>query len=199
MTADARLVLRIGDRVVFDDDEHLVVGLAGPAVRLRSDAGAEQLLLVGYLMAAPDFAVVDAGALPAVEPFGLLEALPAEAVAEAEWWRDHLAEIETGLPPNPVPGLRPRAGYDPQTTTLADRQLTKARELGVGLRTIERKRASYDARGLWGLVDQRAARTSELTGRADERVVEVLRELVAEQTDASTRPVAADPPGDQAG
>lgn len=31
-------VLRVGDRVAFDGDEHLVVGLAGSTVRLRADA-----------------------------------------------------------------------------------------------------------------------------------------------------------------
>jgi putative transposase len=34
-----------------------------------------------------------------LEPFGLLESLPAaEVVIEAERWRDHLVEIATGLP-----------------------------------------------------------------------------------------------------
>ncbi|WP_179118020.1 hypothetical protein [Saccharothrix sp. ALI-22-I] len=49
-------VLRVGDRVAFDGDEHLVVGLAGAAVRLRADAGGEQVVLTGHLMAAVDFA-----------------------------------------------------------------------------------------------------------------------------------------------
>ena len=31
----ARPVLRVGDRVVFDGDEHQVVGLSGTSVRLR--------------------------------------------------------------------------------------------------------------------------------------------------------------------
>ncbi|MGX7828010.1 hypothetical protein ACTG9Q_23270 [Actinokineospora sp. 24-640] len=35
----AGAVLRVGDRVTFDGDEHLVVGLAGTQVRLRADAG----------------------------------------------------------------------------------------------------------------------------------------------------------------
>lgn len=91
--------------------------------------------------------------MPEVEPFRLMESLPGEVVIEAEQWRDHLVEVETGLPTNPEPGARPRSGYDPQTTTLAERQRTKAADLGVGLRTVERKRAHYNTQGLWGLVD----------------------------------------------
>jgi putative transposase len=184
--ATPQSVLRVGDRVAFDGEEHLVVGLAGTSVRLRADAGSEQVVLAGHLMAAPDFAVLDAASLPTIEPFGLLESLPAEVVADAERWRDHLAEIETGLPPGAAPGAAPVPGYDPATTSAADRLQAKATELGVSTRTIERKRARYDAQGLWGLVDQRAARTFDVAGQADARLVAVVRELIAAETNAST-------------
>lgn len=69
---------------------------------------------------------------------------------------------------------------------LADRLQAKAAELDVSMRTIERKRARYDAQGLWGLVDQRAARTFDVAGQADARLVEVLRELIAAETNSST-------------
>jgi len=179
-------VLRVGDRIAFDGDEHLVVGLAGTSVRLRADSGGEQVLLVGHLLAAPDFAVLDGPTLPAVEPFGLLESLPTETVADAERWRDHLVEVQTGLPLGAAPGTTPRPGYDPQLTTIADRQRVKAAELGVGFRTIERKRAQFEAQGLWGLVDQRAARKFDIDKHADARLIEVLRELIAAETNAST-------------
>ncbi|MBB5801217.1 hypothetical protein F4560_000985 [Saccharothrix ecbatanensis] len=58
--------------------------------------------------------------MPAVEPFGLLDALPAEVVTEAERWRDHLIEVQTGLPSGAGPGAVPRPGYDPHSTTLAE-------------------------------------------------------------------------------
>jgi hypothetical protein len=93
---EARPVLRLGDRVSFGGEEHLVAGLAGTSVRLRANSGVEQVVLAGHLMSAPDFAVLDAAGLPAVEPFGLLESLPAEVVADAERWRDHLVEINIG-------------------------------------------------------------------------------------------------------
>ncbi|MFH8562519.1 hypothetical protein [Streptomyces sp. NPDC017988] len=83
MTAGRGSVLRPGDWLTFDGGEHQVVALAGTAVRLRSAAGAESVVLASYLMAAPDFAVTGAEPLPEVEPFGLLETLPESARASA--------------------------------------------------------------------------------------------------------------------
>jgi len=182
----SRPALHLGDQVSFDGGEHQVVGLAGTSVRLRSEAGSEQIVLAGHLMAAPDFAILGSAAGPVVEPLGLLDALPAEVVAEAERWRDHVVEVETGLPPGAAPGTLPRPGYDPAVTSLADRQRAKAAELGVGFRSVERKRAAYETQGLWGLVDQRAARTFDVAGQADAQLVEVLRELIAAETSEST-------------
>lgn len=51
-----RPALWVGDRVSFDGDEHVVVGLAGTSVRLRADSGTDQVVLAGHLMAAADFA-----------------------------------------------------------------------------------------------------------------------------------------------
>ncbi|MBO0881789.1 MAG: transposase [Mycobacterium sp.] len=182
----ARPVLRVGDRVVFDSDEHQVVGLSGTSVRLRADSGIEQVMLAGHLMAAVDFTVVDGAALPAVEPHGLLQALPADALAAAQRWRERVVEVATGLRPDEPPGVRPRDGYDPAVTTLADRQRAMAAELGVSVRTVEAKRARYTAQGLWGLVDQRVTRTFDITGRADPRLVEVIEQMLDAETAQST-------------
>jgi putative transposase len=77
-------VLRPGDWVHFDGGEHQVVALAGVAVRLRSAGGAESVVLASHLMAAPGFAVVDGEPFPELEPFGLLDSLPAEVLAAAK-------------------------------------------------------------------------------------------------------------------
>jgi hypothetical protein len=68
--------------------------------RLGSDTGGEQVVLAGHLMAAPDFALLAGRTLPPVEPFGLLAAMP----AEAERWRAHVVEVETGRPPGAAAG-----------------------------------------------------------------------------------------------
>ena len=186
MTLTQAAVLRPGDWVRYDGGEHQVIALAGTSVRLRSDNGAESVVLVAYLLASPEFALIDGAPMPSMEPFGLLDGLPVKVLEEAREWERHMMEVETGLPPNSLPGATPRAGFDPANTTIAERDQAKAAELGVSLRTVKARRARYARQGLWGLVDQRAVRLSEATGRADARLVAAIRQVVDAETDTST-------------
>jgi putative transposase len=179
-------VLRPGDRVIFDGGEHQVVALAGTSVRLRSHDGAEQVVLGTHLMASPGFEVTGGAALPEVEPFGLLDSLPAEVLAAAREQERHVVETETGLPPDAPPGSVPRPGFDPFVTTLAQRDAAKAVELGVGIRTVQQRRADYSRQGLWGLVDRRAVRAWDPAGRADARLVAAIRDAIDAETGTST-------------
>ena len=186
MTLTQAAVLRPGDWVRYDGVEHQVIALAGTSVRLRSDNGAESVVLVAYLLASAEFALIDGAPMPSMEPFGLLDGLPVKVLEEAREWERHIMEVETGLPPNSLPGATPRAGFDPANTTIAERDQAKAAELGVSLRTVKARRARYARQGLWGLVDQRAVRLSEATGRADARLVAAIRQVVDAETDTST-------------
>lgn len=179
-------VLRPGDWVHFDGGEHQVVAVVGTSVRLRAPAGSESVVLAPYLMASPGFMVVDGAAMQRVESFGLLDGLPEEVLAEAREWERHLVEVETGLPPDAGPGMVPRPEYDPAVCTLTQRERAKAAELGVSLRTVEYRRARYVEQGLWGLVDQRATRAWEATGRADARLVAVVRQVIDAETHTLT-------------
>lgn len=176
MRPAAAHVLAPGDWVNCDGGEHQVVALAGTSVRLRAATGGESIVLASYLMASPGFGLVDGAPAPSVEPFGLLEGLPLEARESALLWRGHVEEVETGRAPE----------ADPATSTLAQREQAKARELGVGVRTIQARRARYARQGVWGLVDQRAARTAEVTGRADARLVAAIQEALDAETHEST-------------
>lgn len=178
-------VLRPGDWVVFDGEDHQVVGLAGVSVWLRSSAGAESVVLASYLLACPSFQVIDVGqALPPVlEPFGLVEGLPEEVLAPAREWQRHVVEVETGLAPEAPAGATPRPEYDPATRTVRQRDAAKAAELGVGARTVARMRARYARQGLWGLVNQRDLGRMTGIGRADARLVGAVREVIAAETD----------------
>lgn len=186
MTLTQAAVLRPGDWVRYDGGEHQVIALAGTSVRLRSDNGAQSVVLVAYLLASAEFALIDGAPMPSMEPFGLLDGLPVKVLEEAREWERHIMEVETGLPPNSLPGATPRAGFDPANTTIAERDQAKAAELGVSLRTVKARRARYARQGLWGLVDQRAVRLSEATGRADARLVAAIRQVVDAETDTST-------------
>jgi hypothetical protein len=186
MPARRPAVLRPGDWVHFDGGDHQVIALAGTSVRLRSDAGGETVVLASHLMSSPGFAVVDGAPTPALEPFGLLDSLPDDVIATAREWQRHVVEVETGVPADAAPGTAPRHEYDPATRTVVQRDEAKAAELGVGVRTIQRMRARYAQQGLWGLVDQRAVRTWEGTGRADARLVAAVREVIDAETHTST-------------
>ena len=191
-------MLRPGDHVVFDGAEHEVTGFASTSVRLRSAFGAESVVLLGHLPAAPDFAPADGAPLPSVESFGLLEGLPEPVVERARAWERHLVEVITGLPPVGGLGATARPEYDVHSTTLAQRCAAKARELSAGgaavsASTVKRQRARYLEQGLWGLVDQRAARRSSATGRVDARIVEVVAAVIEAQTATSTGTVTRVP------
>jgi putative transposase len=186
MTVAARAVLRPGDWVHYAGGEHQVVALAGTSVRLRSAAGAEAVVLASYLMSSAGFGMVDGQALSEVEPFGLLHGLPEEVRNAAEEWERHVMEVVTGLVPGAGPGQVPRPEYDPARRTLAERDQAKAEETGVSARTVRVRRDRYARQGLWGLVDRRAVREWEATGRADARVVAAVREAIAAETGAST-------------
>jgi transposase InsO family protein len=179
-------VLRPGDWVSYDGADHLVVALAGTSVRLRAEHGGESVVLLSHLLACPGFSIVGGEPVPAVEPLGLLDGLPAKTAAEARAWERRLVEVETGLPPDAPAGAAPRPGFDPVATSVGDRERALAAELGVSLRTIQIRRARYAEQGLWGLVDQRAVRQSAATGRADVRLVAAVRELVEAETGTST-------------
>ncbi|BCI90631.1 transposase [Mycobacterium kansasii] len=179
-------VLRPGDWVEYDGSEHQVIALAGTTVRLRSHEGAEQVVLVTHLMCSVGFAVIGADALIEVEPLGLLDSLSSDALTAAREWERHVVEVESGLPPNAGSGAVCRDGFDPAVTTVSERAAAKAAELGVSVRTVHSRRARYGQQGLWGLIDQRAAREHAVTGRADARVVAAVREALARETDTST-------------
>jgi hypothetical protein len=78
------------------------------------------VVLAAYLMACPDFTALDGTPLPAVEPVGLLDGLPAKVLEDARAWERRIVEVETGLPPHASAGVEPRPGFDPATTTVAD-------------------------------------------------------------------------------
>jgi putative transposase len=186
MTLSTVAVLRPGDWVLYDGSEQQVLALAGTSVRLRTVDGADSVVLAGHLMASPGFAVIDSEPAPSVEPFALLDSLPGAVLDTAREWERHVVEIETGLPPGAEPGVAPKPEYDPTSTTVVDRDRAKAAELGVGVRTVQTRRARYAQQGLWGLVDQRAVRAWEATGRADARLVAAAREVIDAETDTST-------------
>jgi putative transposase len=193
MTGRGRPVLRPGDDVRLDQRVHTVVALDGTSVRLIDVTGATTVMLVAHLLADPTFELVTASR-PPLPPMGTLERLPADVLATARWWEQHLLEVLTGVRPDAPPGTLPRPEYDPARHSLRQRELAKHAALTVaghqvGLSTLKRQRRRYELEGLWGLVDQRFARATwggAPGGRADPRVVDATRRAIVEETDRST-------------
>ena len=187
-----RGVLRVGDRVRFEERVFTVAGLEGTMVRLLDDRGGALLVLFSYLLASGGFELLgyggDGAGLP---PFGLLDTVPEAALRKAQWMERHLIEVETGLLPDAARGARPRPEYDPDWRTITERLAAKAAELTasgypVSERTLSRLRGSWRDQGVWGLVDRRVTRLSSPAGRCDERLVQAVTEVLAAQEQIST-------------
>jgi hypothetical protein len=185
-------VLRIGDMVIFDGSEHRVAGMSGTSVRLAGADGTPAVVLLSHLVSSDGFAIIGGERpLAATASVMALEDVPAEAAAAARDWERHIVEVETGLPPGAQPGASPKAGYDPATTTLRQREAATAAELAasgkpVSAITVQRMRRRYRDEGLRGLVDHRSLRLSQPTGRADPRLVEAVRDAMAAEAPRST-------------
>lgn len=162
--------LGIGDRVRFGGRDQVVIGVPGPAVRL-ADAGGEVVTVsVSGLLAAGDFAVLDARPRPGVPAVSVLDGLPAEALQEARWWQRHIVEVLTGIPPDAEDGTVPRPEYDPAVVTLTRREQAKAAELTAAGRpvtasAIAKRRRRYQEQGLIGMIDHRAGQRMPPHGR----------------------------------
>ncbi|THA65769.1 transposase [Streptomyces sp. A0642] len=160
-----------------------VAALVGGQVRLVAEDGEVAAVLLSLLFADGGFELLEAPGVPGVPPLGLLESLP-EAVRErALAWERHVREVETGRPGGTGAAGSPRTEYDPQMRTLAQREEAKVAELSAAsmstsVVTVRRMRARYRREGVWGLVDHRSARPRTALGRADERVVAALQEVL---------------------
>lgn len=191
-TPKQRRRIAVGDRIRVDGVAHIVIGLAGPRVRLADDTGTVLTASVTELQTDERFELVDAQAPAVPRPEVGLEGLPADAVEEASWWEAHIVEVVYGLPPDAPVGAGPKPKYDPERTSLTAREKAKAAELAaadhpVSVSTLKHRRQRWEARGLAGLVDHRVAKRISPTGRVDERVVAAMRQAIEEATNESSR------------
>jgi transposase InsO family protein len=182
----------IGDRVLVGGTPNVVVSVSGTRVRLADDEGTVRMVTAAELAAGPQFEIAAGVRVSGPRPEIGLEGLPDAAVEEASWWEAHIAEVVYGLRPDAPAGARPRPQYDPERTSLTERERAKAAELSAAGRpvpasTVKHRRQRWEAHGLPGLVDRRVARRMRPAGRADERVVVAMRQAIGEAARASSR------------
>ncbi|MEU6346568.1 helix-turn-helix domain-containing protein [Streptomyces sp. NPDC046977] len=175
-----------GARLFFDGDVVEVVDLDGLRVTLRNERTAEfSTVALGRFAAG-------ARAMGPAEPevgegigvlLAALSSLERTAVCErAGHVREVLSGYRSGDAERALPG-EPRPGFAPDLP-LRQRVASKAAELGVSVRTIERWVHSYRESGEAGLADARVVRAN--APRVDPRWEEAVRRVIAESVNAST-------------
>lgn len=165
--------LHVGDRIRFEDAVHTIVGLYGTSAILTDQQGSSRTVTVTELLVSDRFKVVGRADRAPLTSSSALSGLPAENIEKALWWQHHLVEVLTGSPKESGEEGPARPEYDPFQRTLTEREQAKAEELNaaghdrITLRTIRKKRRSYERHGLAGLVDGRLNRQYPASGRAD--------------------------------
>ena len=184
--------LAIGDRVRLSGAVHTVIAVPGPQVRLAGCGGQVSEMTVAELLAAGDVEILDGpsrGSVPAMSP---LADLPEEVAQRALWWERHIVEVIRGVPPDAPPGTSPKPEYDPVVQSVTRREQAKAAELTaagepVTASAISKRRRRYETGGVVAMADHRITKPISPVGRVDARVVEALRQAIAEATEESTR------------
>lgn len=182
--------LKAGDEVRFRDTVATVTAVSGSSLELADGTGVRSVLTPADLFSDPGFAMVTPNPRRTpLPPRALMDDLPAEVLAQAQWWERHLLEVLTGAAPDDGPATPPKPQYDPLRRTLRQREADKITELctaghAVALSTFGRMRRAYQAQGLLGLVDGRITRTGE--SKVDERVSAAIGKAIAAETDRST-------------
>ncbi|KPN44999.1 integrase [Mycobacterium intracellulare subsp. chimaera] len=125
-------------------------------------------------------------------PPAYFDSLPAQAQERTLWLEHHITEVLDGLPAGANPTASPREGYDPAKVSLQQREANKIAELEASgtpllLKCFQRFRRGYERHGLEALIDRRAVRRRSPTGRIDPRYVELMREVLQENTTGSSR------------
>jgi hypothetical protein len=182
----------IGDRILAGGVPNVVVSVTGTRVRLADDEGMVRTVTAAELADGTRFEIPSPVQPRGPRPETGLEGLPAAVVGEASWWEAHIAEVVYGLRPDAPAGTRPRPQYDPEHTSLTEREKAKAAELSaagkpVPASTVKHRRQRWAAYGLPGLADRRLARRKRPAGRADEEVVAAMRQAIGETASASSR------------
>ena len=186
MSGDLRALLAVGTRLAYDGQWWQVTEIDGPHVLLSSPAGVRRVS-AGHLLADPS-ARLDGAPGDPVEGAGAdLAGLGEAEIAELRERVAHVQEVRTGFRrgcAELAADGEPRPEYAPGVPMLA-RYAAKASEIGVGVSTLRRWVKDFGESGPAGLADDRWKRRREPLAGADPRWLEMVRQVLAEHTEAS--------------
>lgn len=157
--------LALDGSLLIEGERITVSEVVGAEVRGVTAGGEERRFVLTPVAAEPDLRCNEQRRFGSVlvKSGALSDAQLREAAALLghlnEAWFGH----RSGDPGRPAPG-EPRAGFDPESTTLAERQAAKAVELGCSVDHLRRKRREVLRDGLSALVDGRSARSVTSAG-----------------------------------
>ncbi len=181
------VTLEVGAHLSHDGELWTVAAMEAGCVLLAGPSGACKRVQTATLLADPTTRVIGGNeAVPS--PMGsVLDDLSEVERTQLAEQLGHVREVLTGYRSGSAdlaePG-EPRPGYDP-SLLLADRYKTKAAEVGVTVRTLERWVAAVREGGPVGLLGRRSARRADPLAGVDARWVEMCRTVLAEHVDAS--------------
>ena len=131
-------------------------------------------MLLAYLMASPEFAVIDGAPAPSVEPFGLLEGLPVKVLEEAREWERHVCGGGDGVIAEPAArrnatsGLRPGEHDDRREGPSQGGRVGREPAYGKGAAGALRAAGTVGSGGSAGGATERGDRTRRCpAGRGD--------------------------------
>ena len=184
--------LRIGDFCRFGGQLSELIALDGLVAKLRQSDGRLTAVKLAELFADSSFEVVTPSVRRRPMPPAHFDTLTAEAQARALLLEHHITEVLDGVPVGSPPLSVPRPGYDPASTSLAQRERSKIAELeaaGVALpiKSFQRYRRNYERLGLAALIDGRSVKQVSPTGNVDSRYTSIVLEILSENNTQSTR------------
>lgn len=182
--------VRLWDFIEYRSQPWQVVAQDGPKVALKNlNTNEVTKVAVTELLRDDTYLPKDPDTLPFLSDIRVLETLSPAQAEKAKALHRHVIEVLTGKGPEDDDPERPE--YDP-SLPLQDRIAAKSEELKrIGFRpwterALYRYIARYRAEGMAGLVDKRSMQRPDVKGEADERLVAIVKDLMAQQADLST-------------
>ena len=183
--------VRLLDYITFDGADWQVTAQDGALLTLTNlSTGDTRQLSVSDLLTADSYPADTPDRLPALASVAVLDTLDEKTRKHTEFLHRHVYELVHGILPDNGDTQVPRSEYD-LDNPLQHRLDAKVAELtGLGFpvtqRSLERYLAAYRSQGIAGLVDSRKVRHTTVAGRTDPRVIALLEEEIAGQTNLST-------------